>query len=206
MKKKERQDDIENLDNLNPYELDKLSKIPAWLVIVFIKFWAAAAAVFFMTIGGLDIGISLSDEGNMSYNLNISFMIILLLALAMAILSNYAIKQLVIMMHNRRRNTFRYNIINFRGFLAFLLYLLYMFVVSVILYFFVNYLGYKGWVVNPFGVTDGYGLEPFTYGFCFVIVDGIFVSIKDLIIMIYQRVIYFKQLNDNTPISIKKGA
>ncbi len=201
MSKKANQDDIENL---NPYEVDKLSKIPAWLIIILLKYWAAAAAVFFMTIGGLDIGIDVStvETDNLGYNLNVSFMIIVLIALGMAILSNYAIKQIVFMMHNRRRNTFRYNIINFRGFSALLAYLVYMFVVSVILYFLVNYLGWKGLVLNPFAVTDGYGIEPFTYGLCFIIVDGIFVSIKDLIIMIYQRVKYKKQMSDNTPITV----
>ena len=199
MGKKESKDDIENL---NPYEVDKLSKIPAWLIIILLKYWAAAAAVFFMTIGGLDIGVDVSGEGSLEYNLNISFMIILLIALGMAILSNYAIKQIVLMMHNRRRNTFKYNIINFRGFSALLAYLVYMFVVSVILYFFVNFLSWKGWVLNVFGTTEGYGIEPFTYGFCFIIVDGIFVSIKDLIVMLYQRIIYKKQMSDNTPITV----
>ena len=159
-----------------------------------------------MTIGGLDIGVDLTTEGDINYNLNISFMIIVLIALAMAILFNYAIKQLVIMMYSRRRNTFRYNIINFRGLSAFLCYLVYMFVVSVILYFFVNFLSYKGLVLNVFGKTDGYGIEPFTYGFCFLIVDGIFVSIKDLIIMIYQRIKYKRQMSDKTPIIVGKGA
>ncbi len=203
MKKKESKD---NIENLNPYEVDKLSKIPAWLIIILLKYWAAAAAVFFMTIGGLDIGVNFENsEGGLEYQLNISFVIIILIALAMAILFNYAIKQVVLMMHNRRRNTFRYNIINFRGFSAFLLYLVYMFIVSMILYFLVNYLGYKGLIFNPFGRTN-HGIEPFSYGLCFIIVDGIFVSIKDLSIMIYQRIIYKKQLNDNTPITVGKGA
>ncbi len=205
MKKKANQNNIDEMNELNPYEVDKLSKIPAWLVIIFLKYWAAAAAVFFMAIGGLDIGVDLSTTGDLEYNLGISFMIIVLIALGMAIISNYAIKQLVFMMHNRRRNTFRYNIINFRGFSAFLAYLVYMFVVSFILYFVTVFLGYKGWVLNTFGRSSA-GIEPFTYGFCFIIVDGIFVSIKDLIVMIYQRIVYYKQMKDNTPIIVEKGA
>ena len=201
MKKKA---DQNNIDELNPYEVDKLSKIPAWLIIIFLKYWAAAAAVFFMAIGGLDIGVDLTTTGDLKYNLSTSFMIIVLIALGMGILSNYAIKQVVLMMHNRRRNTFRYNIINFRGFSAFLAYLVYMFVVSIILYFVTVFLSYKGWVLNTFGQSTT-GIEPFTYGFCFIIVDGIFVSIKDLIIMIYQRIIYRKQMKDNTPIIVGKG-
>ena len=203
MKKKA---DQNNIDEINPYEVDKLSKIPAWLIIIFIKYWAAAAAVFFMTIGGVDIGIDLTKEGDLNYNLNISFTIIVLIALGMAVLNNYAIKQLVIMMHNRRRNTYRYNIINFKGFSAFLAYLVYMFVVSMILYFLTLFLGYKGWVLNPFGTNGGYGIEPFTYGLCFIIVDAVFVTIKDLVVMIVQRIIYKKQMKDNTPIIVGKGA
>lgn len=207
MKKKADQNNIDDIQNINPYEVDKLSKIPAWLVIILLKYWAAAAAVFFMIIGGLDIGLDFTSyEGATAQEvLGISFRIIVLIALAMAILFNYVIKQVVFMMHNRRRNTFRYNIINFRGFSAFLTYLVYMFVVSFILYFVTVFLGSKGLVLNSFGRSDT-GIEPFTYGFCFIVVDGIFVIIKDLIVMIYQRIIYKKQMSDNTPVIVGKGA
>jgi len=208
MKKKANQDNIDNINNINPYETDKLSKVPAWLVIIILKYWAAAAAVFFMVIGGLDIGIDFTTyEGATAQEvLGISARIIILIALGMAVLFNYAIKQVVIMMHNRRNNTFKYNIINFRGFSAFLAYLVYMFVVSMILYFLTLFLGYKGWVLNPFGTNGGYGIEPFTYGLCFIIVDAVFVTIKDLVVMIVQRIIYKKQMKDNTPIIVGKGA
>ena len=32
------------------------SKIPSWILITIVKYWAAAAAVFCIIIGGLDIG------------------------------------------------------------------------------------------------------------------------------------------------------
>ena len=207
MKKKANQDNIDNINNINPYETDKLSKVPAWLVIIILKYWAAAAAVFFMVIGGLDIGIDFTTyEGATAQEvLGISARIIILIALGMAVLFNYAIKQVVIMMHNRRNNTFKYNIINFRGFSAFLAYLVYMLVVSFILYFVTIFLGSRGWVFNSFGKSSS-GIEPFTYGLCFIVVDGVFVILKDIIIMIYQRVIYYKQINDNTPVIVEKGA
>ena len=75
MKKKADQNNIDEINELNPYEVDKLSKIPSWLVIIFIKYWAAAAAVFFMAIGGLDIGVDLSQSGDLNYNLSTSFTI-----------------------------------------------------------------------------------------------------------------------------------
>ena len=33
-------------EEFDPYKVDKLSKIPSWLIILVLKYWAAAAAVF----------------------------------------------------------------------------------------------------------------------------------------------------------------
>ena len=47
----------ENMD-INPYEMDKLSKVPSWLKILLLKYWAAAAASFLLfgiSFLGLDI-------------------------------------------------------------------------------------------------------------------------------------------------------
>lgn len=197
----------DNFEDFNPYEVDKLSKVPVFLIVILLKFWAAAAAVFFMTIGGLDIGVDFTSptSDTIEYNFNVSFMIIVLIALGMAVVFNYGIKQLIFMAHNRRRNTFRYYMIPLKGFSAFLLHLVYMFIVSLILYFLTVYLGSKNIVFNPFSGENN-GIEPITYGICFVIVDGIFVSIKDLIIAIVQYVKYKRQINDNTPIIVEKGA
>ena len=41
MKKKE------EFKGANPYETDKLAKIPSWIKILLLKYWAAAAAFFF---------------------------------------------------------------------------------------------------------------------------------------------------------------
>jgi len=32
----------------NPYQLDKLSKVPSWLIVLVLKYWAAAAAIYFI--------------------------------------------------------------------------------------------------------------------------------------------------------------
>ena len=45
----------DEFDGQKPYEVDKLSKFPSWLIFLLLKYWAAAAAVFFSVIGGLDI-------------------------------------------------------------------------------------------------------------------------------------------------------
>jgi Co/Zn/Cd efflux system component len=135
----------------------------------------------------LDIGIDFTTyEGATAQEvLGISARIIILIALGMAVLFNYAIKQVVIMMHNRRNNTFKYNIINFRGFSAFLAYLVYMLVVSFILYFVTIFLGSRGWVFNSFGKSSS-GIEPFTY------VDGKFVEATEE----EMQALFYQGMND----------
>ena len=76
-----------DVNNINPYEMDKLSKIPSWLIIIFLKYWAAAAAVYFGLIGGISIGLDFSNWGDPS-NLAEKFaqdeIIIIILAFALA--------------------------------------------------------------------------------------------------------------------------
>ncbi len=193
MSKKARQEEIKDI---NPYELDKLSKIPSWLIIITLKFWAAAAAVFFGAIGIIGLGIDFSnvDETDIIQVLDTDLLIIVILAFLIAILSNYAIKQIVILMNNRRNNTYKYNMINMTGFLAFFVYFFYSIVVSFILYFVTLFLSKYNLVIDLFGTTEGIGIEPITYGFCYVIIDGIFVLCKNVIYNLYQRRKYYKQI------------
>lgn len=185
----------ENIDEFNPYEVDKLSKIPSWLIIFVLKFWAAAAAVFFTIIGGIDIGIDFSKDNfnNVIASINKSEQIIVIIGFAISILLNYAVKQIVILLNNRRNNTYKYNLINQTGLLGFFLHLLYGIVVSFVLFFAISFLGYKGWVFNLFGTSE-YGIEPFTYGLCFIIIDILCVIIKNIVCDIVERIKYKRQL------------
>lgn len=185
----------ENIDEFNPYEVDKLSKIPSWLIIFVLKYWAAAAAVFFTIIGGIDIGIDFSKDNfnNVIASINKSEQIIVIIGFAISILLNYAVKQVVILLNNRRNNTYKYNLINQTGLLGFFLHLLYGIVVSFVLFFAISFLGYKGWVFNLFGTSE-YGIEPFTYGLCFIIIDILCVIIKNIVCDIVERIKYKRQL------------
>lgn len=184
-------------ESFNPYEVDKLSKIPSWIIILFLKYWAAAAAVFFMIIGGLDIGLNFSEiEGesqNVMQAVRITDVLIFAIAFAMTILFTYGIRPIVRLMYNRRNNTFKYNMVNGKGFLPLIYNLIYLYIVSFILYFIIVLLGSYHLLPNLFGQVN-YGLEPFTYGFLFLIVDSLFVLIKNLIINISQRITYKRQI------------
>ena len=138
---------------------DFLSKIPGWVAVIFLKYWAAAAVVFFLTIGGLDVGLDYTVAATMTPAEigSQSFKIVMLLALGMSLLFNYAVKQVVFMIHSRTSNVKILYLINMRGFLAFVLHFVYMLAVSLIMYFVITWLGSKGMIVNFFGNTN-YGI------------------------------------------------
>lgn len=190
MKKKVK--DIETLEEPKPYEVDKLSKVPSGIIILLLKYWAAAAAVFFSLIGGLDIGLDFSNNPDATpADVAASYIkIILLLALFMTLFVNYIIRPVVKLMYNRRNNTFQYNMVNVKGILSLVLCLFYHLILSIILFFVTIFLGKHGWVLDPFGTAGGQGIEPFTYGFCYIAVDFIFLFIKNMSIYIYKRYKY----------------
>lgn len=204
MKKKNNTDNDIEIEELPG---SKISKIPSWILIFIIKYWAAAAAVFFIIIGGSDIGFDFT-KGNESVEeiLRVSGTIILLIALFSALFQNYVTKWSARMMYSRRNNTRRYVIYNQKGFSSFIFYLVYCFILSFILYFVVTFMGYKGFVFDPFGTTGGTGIEPFSYALYYVVIDTIILLIKNLTLNIYQRVKYSKQMKNNEPIIVELQA
>ena len=179
----------------NPYQLDKLSRIPSWLIILLLKYWAAAAAVFFSVIGGVDIGFNLDEVEMDPVNAFItSVQLIIFIAVFITLFINYIVRPFVRMMYNKRINTYRYNMINIKGILSFVLCFGYHIILSVILYFITILLSKYGLVLDLFGTTGGIGIEPFTYAFCYIVVDFIFLFIKDAIWDYTIRLKYKKQM------------
>ncbi len=197
MGKKKVQDENIDINEYNPYEVDKLSKIPSVIKIIFLKYWAAAAAVFFMVVSNFIVDFSTFDEAEVD-NYKLDFVVILLIALGLAVLFIAAICPLVKLMNNRRNPTYKYNIFNLGGLWNLLFYLVYMFIVSFIVYMIYAFTFSAGLRLPNLFSEINYGIDPFTYGIFFIIVDGIFVLLKNLILYIYQRVYYQSH--------IKKGA
>lgn len=188
-----------NLNEQDPYKLDKLSRIPSWIIILFLKYWAAAAAIFFGVIGGVDIGLDFSDigSGDATNVAVLSIKIIVLIALFISLFINYIVRPIARLMYNRRNNTYRYNMINFKGFLSFVVCFAYHLVLSTILFGITVFLGSKGWIWDPFGTTSGSGIEPFTYGFCYIAVDFIFMFIKNCILDFNEKRKYKRQMKED---------
>ncbi|MBQ6783767.1 MAG: hypothetical protein IJP63_07190 [Acholeplasmatales bacterium] len=185
----------------------KIAKIPSWILITIVKYWAAAAAVFFIIIGGSDIGFDFTEVYDDPRKiLSVSGTIILLIALFSALFQNYVTKLFARALYSRRNNTRRFVVYNQKGFSAFIFYLAYCFLLGFALFFIVTYLGYKGLIFDPFGTTGGAGIEPFSYALFYVILDTLVIIIKNTVINIYQKIKYNKQMKNNEPILIEAQA
>lgn len=196
----------ENVD-INPYEVDKLAKIPSWIKILLLKYWAAAAASFLL-FGVSELGLILynANDNDEVFQIETNVRLILLLGVFFTIFSNYVVRVFVRLMFNRRDNTYKWNLINFKGFLSFPVALIYNLFVAILIFIInVNFLSRYGLVLDPFGTTGGIGIEPFTVGFVYLIIDGLFIIIKNLIVSIYQRIKYKKQINSNNIIQPQNG-
>ena len=186
----------ENMD-INPYEVDKLAKVPSWIKILLLRYWAAAAASFLL-FGISELGLVLynASDDNEVFHVETNVKLILLLALFFAIFTNYVVRVFVRLMFNRRDNTYRWNLINFKGILSFITSIFYNLLLTIIIFIIiVGVLSRYGLVLDPFGTTGGIGIEPFTVGFVYVIVDGVFIIIKNIIVSIAQRVRYHTLIN-----------
>lgn len=176
----------ENME-INPYEVDKLAKVPSWIKILLLRYWAAAAACFLL-FGLSELGMNIYKDDEVSA-LETNIKLIIILGLFLAVFTNYVVRVFVRLMYNRRDNTYRLNLINFKGILSFVAALAYNFVLAILIFMIiVGFLSKYGLVLDPFGTTGGIGIEPFTVGFVYLILDGICVIIKDIIVMIIQRV------------------
>lgn len=193
--------EVQDINDVDPYKVDKLSKVPSWLIVLILKYWAAAAAIYFI---GMDtIIINWSEQANikldsdvdvMLYEMSQAVLLTILFGLFLALFTNYIVRPFVRMMYNRRNNTYLYNMVNVKGFKSFFLSLLYNMPLSFLLTVIVVWMGYYGLVLDPFGTTGGTGVEPFSYALVYIIVDAFCVFIKDVIVNLHERAKYKRQM------------
>ncbi|MCR5231928.1 MAG: hypothetical protein K6B64_04700 [Acholeplasmatales bacterium] len=195
--KKKRTEQNEEIDDINPYQVDKLSKIPTGLILTFLKFWAAAAAVFFILVGGIDLGLNFSRPAADAYaEMARTIVGLILVSLFLAILLNYGIKHVCHLMHNRRNNAKKWMVLNIKGFLAFLAYLVYCLVTMTIVFLIVAFMG-KYHLIPSLLENNGLGIEPFLTGAIFIVVDGAILFTKNMIIKLYKVLRYRRLISQD---------
>lgn len=168
----------EEFQKPNPYQSDKLAKIPSWIKILLLKYWAAAAAFYFFAVAN---PIAQNED---QYYVWVSF--------GLALFLEYIVKTLVRFMKNSSDNTYRFNLINLKGVLSLFLHIIYSFVIVIPIMAITVFLQQHGISINLFG---GYavGIEPLLDGLIFLILDAIVVLIKNLIIKLIKKYKFHNQ-------------
>lgn len=174
MKKKE-----ELNKSQNPYQTDKLAKVPSWLKILLLKFWVAAATFFFFGVANELIDATSGTAADLYF---------VFISLGMGLMNEFITKNIVRYMKNSMDNTYRYNMVNKKGTISLLLNIGYGLITVLPIMFISSFLASKGWIFNFFG-SDGFGgIEPITNGLIYIIIDFIYMVIKNGSIIIYKRI------------------
>lgn len=158
----------------DPYKVDRLSRVPAWIKAVFIKFWFAGAVCYF-TMMGLKIGNDLDR--------------LVLVGAVMGLIVDILVNPLFRYMESDRREYNAYMMFPF-PFKAF-----WTFFTNIIYYVFVTacvnfcYLGLNELVNVVKGTSQviHVGVEPLLFGILTVACDMVFIGIKDGCVLLIKK-------------------
>lgn len=160
--------------NFDPYHIDMLARVPAFIKAVFVKFWFAGAVCFFMMWG-----IGLQDEDA-----------VLFVGVVMGLVVDILVNPVFRYMESDRKeyNAYMMFPFPFKALWTFFANIFYYTVVIVI----VNlcYLGTNELFNLIYATDDKYylGVEPLLFGVFSVIVDMIFIGIKDGVIALVRYI------------------
>lgn len=157
----------------DPYKVDKLSRIPAWLKAIFIKFWFAGAVCYFIMMG-----TGLQD-----------FDAIIVTGVVLGVIVDILVNPCFGYMQSDKREYDIYIMLPFpfKKFWTFFVNIIYY--VGVLLVVNYCYLGINLMCNAIAGTTLKYylGVEPLMFGVLTTIVDMAFIGIKDLIVYLVRR-------------------
>lgn len=158
----------------DPYHVDRLSRIPAWIKAFFIKFWFAGAVCYFI-MWGLQLGDALDS--------------LVLAGVVLGVVTDVLVNPIFRFMQT---DTISYNAymmfpFPFKAFWTFFTNIIYY----VIVMFGVMYC-YSGIniLINLITGTESVihvGVEPLLFGVLSLIIDMILIGIKDLIVYLVKR-------------------
>ena len=144
----------------DPYKTDFLSKIPAWIKAIFIKFWFAAAVCYFVMLG-----LQISDTLDR----------VVLTGAVMGLVVDVLVNPLMHYMETDRHeyNAFMLFPFPFKAYWTFF---------TNIIYYVLVILG-----VSTLYTLMQMGVEPLLFGVLTVAVDMVFIGIKDLIVFLVKK-------------------
>lgn len=163
---------------INPYKIDKLSKIPTWIKAVFVKFWTAGAICFFFFWG---LGSYINSMENL----------ILTTSIATGLIVDFLLTPAFLYFESDKKEYHKYIMVPVSGKKIWSLLInipvAFIEVYGVVtIYAFINRV-----YVNSNGLDEGYitlGVEPLLYGVFFVVIDLLLLFFKNCIVGMLQNV------------------
>lgn len=153
----------------DPYSIDRFSRIPMWLKVLFLKFWLAGAVYYFVG-WGLFI--------NTTYGLDETLVVGVILGAIIDVFINRIIR----MMSRPGLNTEKYIVVRYKGFFSFLVNILYGLLITLAVAY--AYTGINLAIIAIFHLASDaipVGVEPFGFGLLFYGFDSLSCWLRDLI-------------------------
>lgn len=157
---------------IDPYKIDKLSKIPTWIKAVFVKYWTAGAICFFFFWG---LGYYITNMENL----------IFITSIATGLITDFLVTPAFLYFESDKKEYHRYLLVPVSGkkiwslFINIPVALIEVYGV-VMIYAIINQI-----YVNSNNLAEGYiflGVEPLLYGVFFVAIDFLLLFFKNMLI------------------------
>ena len=163
----------------DPYKRDKLSAIPTWIKAFFIKFWFFGAVCYLVLMG---LGSLFIDDEGSGYTLIQSIEQFLLCGLIAGIFVDCLVNPIFRMMESDRKeyNYFMMFPFPFKQFWTFFANIIYYIIVMCGVGLLFNFV---------FSIVEFSGVEPLGFGLACLVVDMVFIGIKDLIVFLIKRAV-----------------
>ncbi len=160
---------------MNPYSIDKLHKIPFWVKVLVLKYWFYGAINFFMLMG---IGGGISGNSNWQW-----------LAICCGLIGgafyDLVINKIIMLWETDKHEGQYYSMIISKKYYAMLINIAYFVVLFIVVYIVQNLLGIFCHDILKWSYTPGQ--EPFSFGLIVLIIDGLFLGLKNIIVLVIKK-------------------
>lgn len=157
----------------DPYKVDKFSKIPVWVKALFIKFWFAGCVCYFVMFG---LNLNELDK-------------LVLLGAVLGLVVDVLVNPLFRYMESDRKeyNDYMMFPFPFKAFWTFFTNVIYYLVVIICVKFCYDGLNLLINLISGTSNEVKVGVEPLLFGVFAVIIDMIFIGIKDGIVLLIKK-------------------
>ncbi len=169
----------QNFDpNNETFVVNNKSKVPSWLKILLLKYWTAGAVLYFF---GFGLGLLWASTTNLE---NQTIYLAVLLILGYCLINEYIVKPIVRLFKSSNDDTYYYNMINLKGTKSFFLNLGYSIIVIIPTVIIMSQMAAHGITLD---ITFQGGIDPFSFALVVVIIDFIYLFIKNTIMNFIKK-------------------